>query len=326
MKKTKILAPALGILCLSMAASITGTVAWFSTNANVTAEGLEMTAETATNLFIKNGVYETGYFKTHPAGEADFVQLGSEGQKVDNIADTDEYHTGDANIPTGKAVGDSKNSPLSPVSTTDSFTNWVYVNNSALVKTGGQVFSSSADIATANTGAEPGKEILAMKSLDYSSDVNYDSIKQYCVTGCVYLFLQSAVNNKISVKVNVTPSNDARKALLPAVRVGLKFIDRTEAGTGGFVDTIFAQGNPEYYPCTNETTVSSTAQATQPFSAAYEIAPSVSGDATSGMKAMHVIQTLVFFWFEGQDGACVNSNSLNSDGYILDLAFTAASL
>lgn len=32
MKETKIMLPALGILCLSMAASITGTVAWYKVN------------------------------------------------------------------------------------------------------------------------------------------------------------------------------------------------------------------------------------------------------------------------------------------------------
>lgn len=54
MKKTKVLIPALGILSLSMAASITGTVAWFSANATVTANGMKLTAATDTSLAIAN--------------------------------------------------------------------------------------------------------------------------------------------------------------------------------------------------------------------------------------------------------------------------------
>ena len=45
MKKTKIIVPALGLLLLSTAASVTGTVAWFAMNASVQAQGLEIRAK-----------------------------------------------------------------------------------------------------------------------------------------------------------------------------------------------------------------------------------------------------------------------------------------
>lgn len=51
MKKTKIIIPAIGMLLLSTAASITGTVAWFSMNASVTATGMQVTAS-ADNTFL----------------------------------------------------------------------------------------------------------------------------------------------------------------------------------------------------------------------------------------------------------------------------------
>ena len=44
MKKTKVIIPALGLLLLSTAASVTGTVAWFAANATVTATGMTVTA------------------------------------------------------------------------------------------------------------------------------------------------------------------------------------------------------------------------------------------------------------------------------------------
>lgn len=52
MKKSKILIPALGILVLSTAASITGTVAWFSVNNSVTVDGMAVTTQVSGNLQI----------------------------------------------------------------------------------------------------------------------------------------------------------------------------------------------------------------------------------------------------------------------------------
>ena len=45
MKKTKIIIPALGMLLLSTAASVTGTVAWFSANNSVSATGMTVAAK-----------------------------------------------------------------------------------------------------------------------------------------------------------------------------------------------------------------------------------------------------------------------------------------
>ena len=55
MKKTKIIVPALGLLLLSTAASVTGTVAWFSANATVTASSMTVKANVGANLFIGKG-------------------------------------------------------------------------------------------------------------------------------------------------------------------------------------------------------------------------------------------------------------------------------
>ena len=52
MKKTKVIIPALGLLLLSTAASVTGTVAWFAANSTVTASGMKVTA-TSDNEFLQ---------------------------------------------------------------------------------------------------------------------------------------------------------------------------------------------------------------------------------------------------------------------------------
>ena len=52
MKKTKIIIPALGILLLSTAASVSGTVAWFSMNKTVTATGMSVTAKSDSSFLL----------------------------------------------------------------------------------------------------------------------------------------------------------------------------------------------------------------------------------------------------------------------------------
>lgn len=52
MKKTKIIVPALGMLLLSTAASVTGTVAWFAVNTSVTVTGLQVKAKAEGGIVI----------------------------------------------------------------------------------------------------------------------------------------------------------------------------------------------------------------------------------------------------------------------------------
>ena len=59
MKKTKVIIPALGILLLSTAASVTGTVAWFSMNADVKAQGMQVKALAEQGIVISNAANGT---------------------------------------------------------------------------------------------------------------------------------------------------------------------------------------------------------------------------------------------------------------------------
>lgn len=63
MKKTKIIVPALGVLLLSTAASVTGTVAWFSMNNFVTATGMNVTAKAENGIIISNAAAANGSWK-----------------------------------------------------------------------------------------------------------------------------------------------------------------------------------------------------------------------------------------------------------------------
>ena len=136
MKKTKILAPALGILTLSMAASVTGTVAWFSSNATVTAAGMTISAVTATNLFINNSTITDGVFGAITPGGT-MITLGDAGKSVADITDT---HGADAR-------------KLVPVSPINNFETYIYVADSTKVAMGGQIFSDAPQAGTFSTAS-----------------------------------------------------------------------------------------------------------------------------------------------------------------------------
>ena len=58
MKKTKVIIPALGMLLLSTAASVTGTVAWFSMNSFVNATQMRVLAKAEKGILISNEAKE----------------------------------------------------------------------------------------------------------------------------------------------------------------------------------------------------------------------------------------------------------------------------
>ena len=74
MKKSKILAPALAILCLSTAASVTGTVAWFAANNVVNATGMNIHAQASYSLVINNEI-PVGIAKTVSLTKAEAASL-----------------------------------------------------------------------------------------------------------------------------------------------------------------------------------------------------------------------------------------------------------
>ena len=60
MKKTKIIVPALGMLLLGTAASVTSTVAWFAMNSSVSATGMQIKVKTeSVFLLIGSGDNDT---------------------------------------------------------------------------------------------------------------------------------------------------------------------------------------------------------------------------------------------------------------------------
>lgn len=75
MKKTKIIVPALGMLLLSTAASVTGTVAWFSMNNFVTATGMEVKAKAENGIVISNAASGSTWKETAASARNTALEL-----------------------------------------------------------------------------------------------------------------------------------------------------------------------------------------------------------------------------------------------------------
>ena len=102
MKKTKVIIPALGLLVLSTAASISGTVAWFSLNTKVSMSGMSVTTKVSSNLMIAASTAGTT-----SAGEAAFSSSATQAvsgilEPVSTINGVNFFYTTN-----GKANGDA---------------------------------------------------------------------------------------------------------------------------------------------------------------------------------------------------------------------------
>lgn len=75
MKKTKIIIPALGLLVLSTAASVSGTVAWFSVNSTVSATGMQVQAKAESGLLISADKTAASWANTDATALTDSVAL-----------------------------------------------------------------------------------------------------------------------------------------------------------------------------------------------------------------------------------------------------------
>ena len=91
MKKTKILVPALAVLALGMAASVTGTVAWFAANNVVNANGMYLKSTTPSSLVISKTINADGI------GDATFIDYETAADDPSIVLNPASHFNGGAN-------------------------------------------------------------------------------------------------------------------------------------------------------------------------------------------------------------------------------------
>ena len=173
MKKSKIIIPALGLIALGTAASITGTVAWFSMNTQVTATGMQVVAK-SDNTFLLIG---TGSNNT-----AALIQAANPNETVAlTVSDEDAQlypckpvQTAEEaallNTTTGKKVGEGAitvaGAIVSNAATADAVTNWY-------TATAATSAASTMKEGSASAQKDGGTDIAACKMVVTTDDSGF---------------------------------------------------------------------------------------------------------------------------------------------------------
>ncbi len=184
MKKTKIIIPALAVLLLSTAASVSGTVAWFSMNNQVTVTGMTVQTKVSSNLLIAAVNREENYSDSieqarggilEPAstvdGQAFFYTTNAKGDgdaKTDNYTRYSEAAVSNADNPATPEVENNYSNALGAIDGEGA------ANASDATKTGKSNYDINFDKAygfvgydaTANSGKGNGDVCFAY--MDYS--------------------------------------------------------------------------------------------------------------------------------------------------------------
>lgn len=205
MKKTKIIIPALGMLLLSTAASVTGTVAWFAANASVSANGLVVTAKSEnTYLLISKTSTTAADIQTEnvkavslasesasilpsapclTSGEAAY--LTTSGKTVDDAAITTagvvidnqakaaavtNWYTATAAAPSASTMEEGSARQLS------SFTNYVIVEDLYLTVAAGANGANNLKVISTITQNTGGDDVAAIKYLIATDDGAFSAI------------------------------------------------------------------------------------------------------------------------------------------------------
>jgi hypothetical protein len=296
MKKSKVLVPALGILVLSTAASITGTVAWFSVNNSVTVDGMEVTTKVAGNLLI-----------------------------------TDD-NTSDANY--GSVLHQARKGVLEPASTTNNvdyfYTTDAKADGSKQEETTDKPYVAyNESTALANTAA--GKEKYDAAFLKAYTEID-NTVTEVTTNNVVYGYIDysfylKATNTSANpyvvrmTKCNLKYNNAALGATDLAWRVGVfakvasKETPVTDEVATGNHKSILKQASAAYFDGTAVTSTTAKA-APSKLNEAVVVTADIAQNATVYEKVT------VRLWLEGEDTSCNNETyAALTNSWKLDLQF-----
>lgn len=290
MKKTKIIVPALGMLLLSTAASVTGTVAWFAVNTSVTVTGLQVKAKAEGGIVIAPYTI-TKTSVADPTGEAP--------NRINTKTDYDEVAP-EANTFKNTATNDLGLAELYPTSTSTT-TAWYHavsndVNNHAAASA--QSYTTLTGITTdgkmlKGNGSESGQGLYAADS--------YFLYNKYKVKSTT-----SADNFDLYIRSITVTGASTSLALDSSLRIALK------AGTGNamFYAPLYdaaPDGGLKWY--TGSAVEASTAKVGHEWNSENKIS---GGDAEVNNTG---IDLQIWVYYEGED---TNLKTINADGVTID--------
>lgn len=316
MKKTKIIIPALGMLLLSTAASVTGTVAWFSSNNKVTLNGMQVKTKVSSNLQIAATNSETSFRNSLTQGRSALLEPVSSTNGA-----TFFYHATNNNL-------DGNGKPIDAVYTQYN-ENVALANSNANKQNVDYAFNTNYGIS--GTGDESGADAQAK----WVSKVTADNMSGMVAPAYGYVdydFYLKATSSEANSKLNLSKLNLMyENAAIPALnndkawRVGVFFEEVTQGASGNVAGTdatemATARSIMTLSGATNYTSGNAVTSTTALGTVTYNAAPTLSSAINAGVtKYFHVVARL---WLEGEDSTCKNDTYLTlTSSWALELEF-----
>ena len=298
MKKTKVIIPAMGLLLLSTAASITGTVAWFAVNTSVTVTGLQVKAK------AEGGIVIAAYSQTSASAASGTPYLSTLTDAVYEAPDASDFK---ATASVGLEAAE-----LFPTSTATAAT-WYHatsddVNNhaahSAYTTFGSNLKTDGKNYTGAGTELSP-----------YAYDGQYFLYNKYKV--------KSTNDSDFSLYVsNITVTGETNSAALNnSLRVAIKV---GSAGTVKFFAPMYGTsegGDLKQYNGTAATVNANITKGSGDLASHIQIADS----ATANNKvSLAGVDMEIWVYYEGEDENCksINASAITIDTLNLSFTFT----
>ena len=290
MKKTKILVPALGILLLSTAASVTGTVAWFAVNTSVTITNLQVKAK------AEGGIVIAAYTQTSGSAASETNDAG-----YNNTLTPAVFAAPTASAYANTATMSLTAAELYPTSTADTSA-WYHA------------VSASVNDYSAKAGSYTTLPNLEADGKSYTGD-GTEAAKAFALQGQYFLYnkfsIKGTTDGPFSLWVSgITVTGETNSAalndsLIIAVKVG--------SGSVSFYAPMYASNDDStlYYYSGSARTAGSPAKGLAPNT---KVANNTITATASDMQ--------VWVYYEGEDPNCKTINAVNVDTLNISMEFT----
>ena len=293
MKKTKVLIPATAVLALGMAAAVTGTVAWFSSNTEVSATGMSISATTSETLMIS---------ETSGSGFQQTVNLADDTptavrQNVMPVSPVD-YNT--TTVTSSKAIHDNLTSGAYTMLGSNLSFFEVNLDTNPVNDPGN--YRATTSLSGAIAAGKIGNNAATDYFLIDSAQDNYVKDDLYLLytapdvnTGTEQTPVWTTATAAVDLSISISLPNNANIQIWKALHLGVLQANAEgvrSAGTVAANDIFYDWDVGSYVPSEGVVTIEKTALVTLTSAIEYHFQ--------------------VFAWFEGEDTDCKSAYSLAS--------------
>lgn len=317
MKKTKIVVPALAVLLLSTAASVSGTVAWFSMNTSVTVTGMSVTTKVSSNLQIAAINQEANYTDSIEQQREGVIEPSS---SINGASGTFYYTTA------AKGDGDAKTDvyrKYNEAAVADPDNSLASADAAKLGKTNfDSAFNSAYDFAY-NKSTNNGTDKVAFAYIDYSfylKGTSSEAGQKVVMTKCNMLYNGLAITTSYAWRVAMfaqpVEMNDNNTTVTDATATAV-------ANVASYQKTILDFGSGKSANQTADTAINNLNNDNSDVmdDVVNPRANAVVGTIADAGETQRY-KVVVRLWLEGEDKSCKNDTYADlTESWTLDLEF-----